>query len=145
MISETLKEMMNRAIALEIEAGTRYLWHSVLWSGKDYFPFKGTLHDFYEEEFEHAEQIGERLNYLGGMPPAPVISVRPTEIGDSLDERIAKDIEAEAETIELYNQIIKQAQTDNDIVTEDLFREILADEHKHHLNLTQFEGKQGGI
>ena len=77
------------------------------------------------------------------MPPAPVISVRPTEIGDSLDERIAKDIEAEAETIELYNQIIKQAQTDGDIVTEDLFREILGDENKHHLTLTQFEGQQG--
>lgn len=80
-------------------------------------------------EMKHAEAIAERLDYLGGKPttqPAPIT------VGETLEEMIRIDLKAEEEAIALYRQIIEQAVSENDYVTEDLFRSILADEEEHH-------------
>ena len=128
-VSEELKELLNRAIAREIQVSIQYMWQHVLWKGVEGFAVKDEFKKIAIEEMKHAEEIAERLSYLGGRPtvkPAPIF------VGDTLKEMIENDIKAEEEAIELYRKIIEKANDEGDIVTARLFRKILEDEEEHH-------------
>ncbi len=129
MVSGWLKELLNQAIARELQVSIQYMWQHVLAKGL----CSPAVRDIFKKtaitEMNHAEAIAERLDYLGGKPttqPAPIT------VGETLEEMIRIDLEAEEEAIALYRQIIEQAVSENDYVTEDLFRSILADEEEHH-------------
>jgi len=85
-------------------------------------------------EMKHAEEIAERLAYLGEIPttkPTPIL------VGDNLEEMIKRDIKDEENAIALYKQIIKVADKENDITTRRLFEEILSAEESHHDTFTK--------
>ena len=78
---------------------------------------------------KHAEEIAERLFYLGGIPttkPDPVF------VGETLKEMLTRDLKDEEGAIKLYREIIQMAQKEDDPTTARLFRKILADEEEHH-------------
>ncbi len=129
MASERLKELLNQAIARELQVSIQYMWQHVLGKGLCSPAVRDILKKIAVTEMKHAEAIAERLDYLGGKPttqPAPIT------VGESLEEMIRIDLKAEEEAIALYRQIIEQAKSEGDYVTEDLFRSILADEEEHH-------------
>jgi len=78
---------------------------------------------------KHAEEIAERLDYLGGIPTTKVESIT---VGESLEEMIQLDVKAEEEAIQLYRQIIETAMAEKDYATLELFLEILSEEEEHH-------------
>jgi bacterioferritin len=86
---------------------------------------------------KHAEEIAERLVYLGGRPTS-----KPTEIrvGESLEEMIKINAEQEAGAIELYRRIIAKAEGEGDTVTADMFHNILGQEEEHHDIFTKLMG-----
>jgi len=129
MASKVLLDMMNKAIAREMQVSIQYMWQHVQWSGIKHFTVKDELRSIAIEEMKHAEMIAERLFYLGEKP-----TTKPTPIfvGDSLEEMIARDKEDEEGAIDLYKQIIKKAWDEGDQTTNRLFRQILADEEDHH-------------
>ena len=128
MVSEKLKELLNKGIAREIQVSVQYMWQHVLATG-----IKGAaIEDIFKEiaitEMKHAEAIAERLAYLGGTPttkPDPIF------VGGSLEEMIRNDVKAEEEAVALYKQTIKVAEEEGDITTRRLFEEILGDEEDH--------------
>lgn len=128
MVSEKLKELLNKGIAREIQVSVQYMWQHVLATG-----IKGAaIEDIFKEiaitEMKHAESIAERLAYLGGTPttkPDPIF------VGGSLEEMIKNDVKAEEEAVALYKQTIKVAEEEGDITTRRLFEEILGDEEDH--------------
>jgi len=129
MASERLKELLNQAIARELQVSIQYMWQHVVAKGLCSPAVRDIFKKIAITEMKHAEAIAERLDYLGGKPttqPAPIT------VGETLEEMIRVDIKAEEEAIALYRQIIEQAVSENDYVTEDLFRSILADEEEHH-------------
>jgi bacterioferritin len=129
MASERLKELLNQAIARELQVSIQYMWQHVLAKGLCSPAVRDIFKKTAVTEMKHAEAIAERLDYLGGKPttqPAPIT------VGETLEEMIRIDLKAEEEAIALYRQIIEQAVSKNDYVTEDLFRSILADEEEHH-------------
>jgi len=79
---------------------------------------------------KHAEDIAERLFYLGGTPTT---KPTPIQVGGSLKEMIEADLKAENEAIEMYRRIIEAASERDDTTTRLLFEEILTaeEEHKH--------------
>ena len=124
-----LLDLLNQAIAREIQVSVQYMWQHVLWKGVKGFAVKDVLKKIAIEEMKHAEAIAERLNYLGGIPttrPAPIF------IGDTLKEMIEQDKKDEEGAITLYKKIIDVARREGDEVTNHLFREILTDEEEHH-------------
>jgi len=128
-VSKQLAELLNRAVAREIQVSIQYMWQHVLWKGIKGFAVKDELKRIAIEEMKHAEQIAERLNYLGGRPttkPTPII------VGDTLAEMLEQDMRDEEGAIELYRDIIAVARKEGDEVTDRLFRAILADEEEHH-------------
>ena len=129
MASERLKELLNQAIARELQVSIQYMWQHVLAKGLCSPAVRDIFKKIAVTEMKHAEAIAERLDYLGGKPttqPAPIT------VGETLEEMIRIDLKAEEEAIALYRRIIEQAVFENDYVTEDLFRSILADEEEHH-------------
>lgn len=129
MASKELLELLNKGIAREIQVSIQYMWQHVLWKGVKGFAVKDELKNIAITEMKHAEEIAERLAYLGGTPttkPDPIF------VGESLKEMLEKDKKDEEGAIALYKQIIETAKKEGDETTKRLFQKILADEEEHH-------------
>ncbi|MCD6414284.1 MAG: ferritin [Candidatus Diapherotrites archaeon] len=129
MVSEELKELLNKAIAREIQVSIQYMWQHILWRGVDGFAVKDEFKKIAIAEMKHAEMIAERLAYLGGEPttkPDPIF------VGKNLKEMLENDKKAEEGAIQLYHKVIELAQKEGDTTTARLFRKILEDEEEHH-------------
>lgn len=127
--SEKLKEMLNKAIAREIQVSIQYMWQHVQVMGVKGVAVQGKFKETAIVEMMHAEKIAERLWYLGGTPttkPAPI------EVGKSLKEFLELNTKAEVEAVELYKKIVEIAQNEGDVTTAHMFREILEEEEEHH-------------
>lgn len=121
--------LLNDAVAREIQVSVQYMWQHVLWKGVKGFAVKDELKRIAITEMKHAEAIAERIAYLGGRPttkPTPIF------IGDTLKEMLEQDKKDEEGAIQLYKQIIEEAEKVKDVVTKKLMTDILADEEDHH-------------
>ena len=131
--SKEILDLLNQAIAREIQVSIQYMWQHVQWSGVKGFAVQDELEKIAIAEMKHAEKIAERLYYLGGIPttkPAPIF------VGESLKEMIDTDRKAEEEAIELYTKIIDVARREGDETTNHIFRDILEEEEDHHDTFT---------
>ncbi|MEM3615729.1 MAG: ferritin-like domain-containing protein, partial [Candidatus Methanomethylicia archaeon] len=68
MVSKELLELLNEAVASEMQVSIQYMWQHVQWSGIKGLAVKDTLKSIAIQEMKHAERIAERLFYLGGKP-----------------------------------------------------------------------------
>jgi len=127
--SEELKELLNKAIAREIQVSIQYMWQHVEVRGVKAVAVQGKFKETAIVEMKHAESIAERLWYLGGTPTT---KPSPIEVGKSLKEFLELDAQAEVEAIEMYKAIIALAQKEGDVTTAHMFREILEEEEEHH-------------
>jgi len=133
MASKQLLEMLNKAIAREIQVSIQYMWQHVQWSGVKGFAVQSELKQIGVTEMKHAEKIAERLFYLGGTPTT---KPDPINVGKTLKEMIRQDIKDEENAIKLYKQIIEMAQKEGDTTTAFIFKQILEDEEDHHDTFT---------
>ena len=133
MASKKLLEMLNDAIARELQVSIQYMWQHVQWSGVKGFAVQEELKKIAITEMKHAEAIAERLFYLGETP-----TTKPSEIfvGKTLKEMIQRDVKDEENAISLYKEIIAQARAEKDETTAFLFEGILKDEEEHHDTFT---------
>ena len=131
--SKELLDLLNQAIARELQVSIQYIWQHVMWSGVKAFAVKDELKSIAVEEMKHAEAIAERLAYLGSTP-----TTKPTPIfvGESLKEMLEQDAKDEEGAITLYKQILDLARKEGDEATHRLFKGILADEEEHHDTFT---------
>ena len=83
---------------------------------------------------KHAEEIAERLVYLGGTPTT---KPEPIFVGRNLKEMLQQNKKDEEGAIRLYKKIIGVAADMGDFTTKRMFEQILADEEDHH---DTFEG-----
>jgi len=132
MASELL-ELLNKAIAQEISVSIQYMWQHVMALGMKSPEVKDIFEDIAIIEMKHAEKIADRLFYLGGIPTT---KPTPIKVGDSLEEMVEYDLQAENEAIELYRKIIDLASQKYDSTTRLLFEEILTEEEEHKHTFT---------
>ncbi|KPL03116.1 MAG: ferritin [candidate division Zixibacteria bacterium SM23_73_2] len=128
-MSQKLNDMLNKAIAREIQVSIQYMWQHIMVKGINSAAVEGIFKEFAITEMKHAEEIAERLDYLGGVPTT---QPDPIKVGESLEQMLKGDLKAEEEAIALYKEIIKLAREEGDETTKRLFRQILADEEEHH-------------
>jgi bacterioferritin len=131
--SKKLLDLLNRAIARELQVSIQYMWQHVQWKGVKAFTVKDELKKIAITEMKHAEKIAERLVYLGGEPttkPDPIF------VKTTLKEMIEQDKKDEETAITLYKQIIETAEEEKDVTTAEIFREILEEEEDHHDTFT---------
>jgi bacterioferritin len=137
--SDELLDLMNNAIAREMQVSIQYMWQHVQWVGVKGFTVRDQLKLTAINEMTHAELIADRLNFLGGTP-----TTKPAKItvGEELKEMITLNVSAEEEAIALYKKIIKKCREEDDVVSRKLFEQILEDEENH---LDLFEGWLGDL
>jgi len=128
-VSKELLDLLNRAIARELQVSIQYMWQHVLWRGVKGFAVKDELKKIAITEMKHAEAVAERLAYLGGTP-----TTKPDLIfvGQTLKEMIEKDKKDEETAIALYKKVIETAKKEGDITTARIFKKILEEEEDHH-------------
>ena len=133
MTSKKLLDILNNAIARELQVAIQYMWQHVQWSGVKGFAVQEELKKIAITEMKHAETIAERLFYLGGIPTT---KPEPIFVKKTLKEMIAQDVKDEKNAIDLYKTIIEMAQKEGDTTTARIFRQILEDEEDHHDTFT---------
>jgi bacterioferritin len=136
--SPKLTEMMNQAIAGELQAIVQYMWHHVMVKGLNAESLSGVFEKVSIDEMKHAEKIAERLFYFDVNP---TIKPNPIAVGGDANQMLKADVKAEEEAITLYKDIIKQAASEGDDTTQHLFAEILAAEESHHDTFTTLLGQ----
>jgi bacterioferritin len=127
--SAKLLDMLNRAIARELQVSIQYMWQHVQWKGIEHYAVSEQLKEIAIGEMKHAEKIAERLWYLGGKPttqPSPIF------VGDKLEDMLGFDVKAELEAINMYKEIMEIAQKEGDVATKEIFEEIEEEEEEHH-------------
>jgi bacterioferritin len=129
MASAKLLDMLNQAIARELQVAIQYMWQHVQWKGVEHYAVTEGFKETAVAEMKHAEKIAERLWYLGGKP-----TTKPTviNVGDKLEEMLNFDVKAELEAISMYKEIMDIAQKEGDVATREIFEEIEAEEEEHH-------------
>jgi bacterioferritin len=137
MATKKLMDMMNKAIAREIQVSIQYMWQHVLWKGIDGFAVKDELKSIAIVEMKHAEEIAERLAFFGGTPTT---KPEPIFVGKNLKQMLRQDLKDEQGAIKLYTAIVEQAMKEKDHTTAQIFRKILSDEEEH---LDTFSGLLG--
>lgn len=128
-VSSELLDLLNESIARELQVSVQYMWQHVQMTGVEGYVFAAEMKQIAIVEMKHAEDIAERLVFLGGKPttkPTPIV------VGENFAEMIKKDIADEEGAIELYRKVIEVAERDGDIVTRNLFERIIAEEEEHH-------------
>ena len=136
--SSTLTDLMNKAIAREIQVSVQYMWQHVMAKGLESAEIADVFEDVAVTEMKHVEKIAERLFYFDIVPttkPSPIV------MAGSVKEMLEADAKAEEEAIDLYKTIIKQAQTEGDPTTRLLFEQILSEEEDHHDTFTTLLAK----
>ena len=136
--STKLTDMLQQAIAREIQVSVQYMWQHIMAKGLESAEIAEVFEDAAIEEMKHAEKIAERIFYFDVVPttkPSPIVVV------PGLKEMLEADAKAEEEAIDLYKTIIKQAESEGDSTTRLLFEQILSDEERHHDTFTTLLGK----
>jgi len=128
-VSDKLKDLLNKAIARELQVSIQYMWQHVQVMGVKAVSVQDKFKSTAITEMKHAEKIAERLWYLGGVPTTKPAVI---DVGKSLKDFLELDTKAEVEAIEMYQGIIELATKEKDITTAFMFKEILEDEEEHH-------------
>jgi bacterioferritin len=136
--SSKLTDMLNQAIAREIQVSVQYMWQHVMAKGLESAEIADVFEDVAITEMKHAEKIAERLFYFDIIPTT---KPDPIKVGGTVKEMLEYDAKAEEEAIDLYKEIIRKASSEGDSTTRLLFEQILAEEEDHHDTFTTLLGK----
>ncbi len=125
----TLIDTLNDLRARELAVIVQYMRHHYVITGADGAALAGDFKDVAITEMRHAEELGERIDFLGGDP-----TTKPTEIakgGHTVTDAAQIDLASEEEAVRLYKEAIKEADAAGDVTTRRLLEDILADEEDH--------------
>jgi len=127
--NEKLIDALNDRLAEELAAINQYFLHAEMCEDWGY----GSLHQEIKkrsiQEMKHAEKLIERILFLDGRPM--VSNLGPLSIGKDVELMHQKDLAAEVDAVEKYNETIKLAVEVKDSGTKQLLEEILKDEEAH--------------
>jgi bacterioferritin len=129
MASAKLLDMLNQAIARELQVAIQYMWQHVQWKGVEHYAVDEEFKKIAIAEMKHAEKIAERLWYLGGKPTTKPNTIT---VGDKLVDMLKFDVQAELEAISMYKEIMEIAQKEGDVATREIFEDIEEEEEEHH-------------
>lgn len=128
-------QLLNRALASEWIAFMQY-WHHYFMATDIHSP---EIREMFKEqaagELHHIEEIGERIQALGGVPvdkPEEITQqwIKSVDYGHDLRSMLETDLADERATVAFYSEIVRFCGFD-DIVTRAMFEEILREEEGH--------------
>jgi len=127
-MSKRIIEALNKDREDELSAIIQYMKHHYEGEGMESPEILEIFKNTAKDEMKHAEKLGERINYLGGIP-----TKKPSEIveGGDLKKMIQDDLKKENGAIAQYKEHIKLAIEEGDPVTRLMLEEIFSEEEGH--------------
>ncbi len=137
-------EFLNKALTNELTAINQYWLHYRVLA--DWGVSRLAAYERHEsiDEMKHADQLAERVLFLGGLPNFQAI--HRLKVGETVEEILKADLAIEEEAIPLLRDAIEHCEKVRDYVSRDLLTAILESEEEHVDFLeTQFEmiGRMG--
>ncbi len=125
---ETLIELLNEDLSREYQAIISYVNYSQVLKGAAYMNIADELAVHAKEELDHALQVANHVDYLGGMP---AVTPKPVRTSEKAEDMLRFDLENETETIRQYRRRIRQADELNEFAIAESLREIIVQEQDH--------------
>jgi bacterioferritin len=129
---EQLAEALNEDLSREFQAIIAYVNYSQVLKGAAYMNIADQLAIHAREELDHALQISNHVDYLGGMPS---VTAKPVNTSEKAEDMLRFDLESEKETIRNYRRRVKQADELNEFAIAESLRGILVQEQDHLIAL----------
>jgi bacterioferritin len=133
-------EILNEALATEIVCVLRYQHHYFMATGVHGRSVAGLFKEHADEEREHADEIADRIQQLGGKPnfnPGDLVkrSVSQYIEGETLADMIREDLIAERVVIDVYQRMIEYF-GEKDPTTRRMIEHIKGEEEEHASELS---------
>ena len=129
---QTLIKALNEDLSREYQAIISYVNYSQVLKGAAYMNIAGELAIHAKEELDHALQIANHVDYLGGMPS---VTPMPVKTSEKAEDMLRFDLANEKETIRNYRRRVKQADELNEFSIAESLRGILVQEQDHLIAL----------
>src|SRR6202162_4520445 len=129
---EKLIEALNEDLAREYQAIIAYVNYSQVIKGAAYMNIADELTIHAKQELDHALQISNHVDYLGGMPS---VTPEPVKTSEKAEDMLKFDLANEKETIRNYRRRVKQADDMNEFAIAASLRGILVQEQDHLIAL----------
>lgn len=133
-----LIEGLNYDLQWEYAAAIQYIQHTSVISGAAYNNIRDELEVHANEEIQHAIQIANQIDYLGGTP---VVDVEEIKTSDQPEQMLEQDLEAERDAIQRYKKRVRQAESLEEYATAETLMEILVTEQEHEMDLLDALGR----
>jgi bacterioferritin len=129
---EKFIKALNEDLSREFQAVIAYVNYSQVLKGAAYMNIADELVVHSKEELDHALQIANHVDYLGGMPS---VTPKLVKTSQKAEEMLRFDLENEKETIRNYRLRVKQADALNEFAIAESLRNILVQEQDHLIAL----------
>ena len=129
---QQLIDALNEDLSREFQAVIAYVNYSQVLKGAAYMNIADQLAVHAKEELDHALQIANHVDYLGGMPS---VTPKPVKTSEKAEDMLRFDLENERVTIANYRRRVKQADALNEFAIAESLRNILVQEQDHLIAL----------
>jgi bacterioferritin len=132
---DTLNDLRARELAVIVQ----YMRQHYTVTGADGLALMDEFKEVAVTEMKHAEELAERIDFLGGDPTT--IPAKIVKTDNHLMAMAEADLASEEEAVMLYTKAIAEAHAAGDTTTRRLLESILADEEDHVATFQQMLGK----
>jgi bacterioferritin len=132
MTRKKLIDNLNEDLSREYQAIISYVNYSQVLKGAEYMNIADELAVHAKEELDHALQIANHVDYLGGMPS---VTPKPVKTSEKAEAMLKFDLENERVTIANYRRRVKEADELNEFAIAESLRGILVQEQDHLISL----------
>lgn len=122
-------DLLNEVLTAELTAINQYFLHAEMCNNWGYTRLYSFLRKESIDEMKHAEEMLERVLYLGGLPN--VQRLFPIRIGETVPEIFKSDMALEVEAIDRLNKGIPMLREKGDAGSAVILEGILTAEEEH--------------
>jgi bacterioferritin len=122
-------EYLNKGLRSELTAINQYWLHYRILDNWGLKEMAKTWKKESIEEMVHADRFVDRILFLEGFPNMQTLD--PLRIGENVKEVIEADLKAEIEARALYQEAAGYSREVGDYPSEQLFKDLMADEEGH--------------
>ena len=122
-------ELLNEALKAELTAINQYWLHYRMLDSWGIKKLAALERHESIDEMKHADRFAERILFFDALPNFQALN--PLRIGETVEEILKSDLQAEHEAVEMYKEAIAHCESVRDYGTRDLFAEVLREEEGH--------------
>jgi bacterioferritin len=135
---EELLDKLNGDLAWEYAALIQYVQHASVITGAEYESIIAELLVHANEEMQHAINLSDQIDFLGGVP---AVDVEVIKTSSDSTEMLEQDLDGELDAICRYKERIAEAESLQEYGLRRVLEDILIMEEEHARDLMTVLGK----